>query len=159
MMPSPPIPPSLRRALLGVALLAAAPFAAPPAAAQTLAEVTFVAATSASLDPSVQLPSGSVRAIGPGVDALLARLPDAHAWTEPEAYAARGLAANLRPAFEHQVATSFASAGYFERSRRSVQDGETERTRIEFEDAAGRRTLLVLFDAPDALVWLIAVAR
>jgi len=76
-----------------------------PVAAQTLAEVTFVAATATTLNPAVRLPSGSLRAVGPGVDALLARLPDASAWTEPEAYVARGVASRLRPAFEHQVVT------------------------------------------------------
>lgn len=151
-------PSAIRVPLLAlVLLLAAAPVR--PASAQTLAEVTFVAATSSQLDPALRLPTGSYRAVGPGVDALAARLQDTAEWTEFEAFAARGLAVRLRPAFVAQVTTSFAAAGYFEASRSTVPDGAGTRTRIEFEDGAGRRTLLVLFDAPDELVWLIAASR
>lgn len=128
-------------------------------AAQTLAEVTFVAATATTLNPAIRLPSGSLRAVGPGVDALLARLPDASAWTEPEAYVARGIASRLRPAFEQQVVTSFAAAGFFEASRRTVPDRTGTRTRIEFEGPAGERALLVLFDVPEEVTWLVARSR
>jgi hypothetical protein len=146
----------LRRLTLCLVLLV--PGAAAPVAAQTLAEVTLVTAIATSFDPSVRLPSGSLRALGPGVERLLASLPDGASWTEPEAYVARGIAARLRPAFEHQVITGFAAAGYFEVARSSQPDparGGT-RTRIEFEGPGGRRTLLVLFDGPDEVTWLVA---
>ncbi len=146
--------------LVALALAASLTLTAPaPVAAQTLAEVTFVAATVTTLNPAIRLPSGSLRAVGPGVDALLARLPDASAWTEPEAYVARGIASRLRPAFEQQVVTGFAAAGFFEAARRTVPDGAGTRTRIEFEGAAGERALLVLFDAPEEVTWLVARSR
>lgn len=137
----------------------AALLAGTPVLAQTLVEVTFVAATVTQLDPAVRLPSGSVRAVGPGVERLLARLPDGAAWTDPEAYVARGVAARLRPAFEQQVATSFAAAGYFEASRRRVAASPVPYTRIEFVAADGGRALLVLFDASDEVTWLVARGR
>jgi hypothetical protein len=146
--------------LLACLALAAAGLA-PAARGQTLAEVTLVTAIATSFDAGVRLPSGSLRAVGPGVERLLASLPDGSAWTEPEAYVARGLAANLRDAYEHQVVTGFAAAGYFEVARATRPDparGGT-RTRVEFEGPDGRRTLLVLFDAPDEVVWLVARSR
>ncbi|MDZ7707090.1 MAG: hypothetical protein U5J97_04175 [Trueperaceae bacterium] len=142
-----------------VVVLALSVLAPGQAAAQTLAEVTFVAATATTLNPAIRLPSGSLRAVGPGVDALLARLPDASAWTEPEAYVARGIASRLRPAFEQQVVTGFAAAGFFEASRRTVPDGAGTRTRIEFEGPGGERALLVLFDVPEEVTWLVARSR
>jgi hypothetical protein len=148
------------RAAGRIVVLAAALLAwAPPAAGQTLAEVTFVAATVTQLDPSIRLPSGSLRAVGPGVDRLLARLPDANAWIAGEAYVARGIAARLRPAFEAQVATSFAVAGYFEERRATVPASPQPYTRIEYLAPDGARALLVLFDAPDEVVWLVARAK
>ena len=149
----------IRVALACVALLA--PGTVAPAAAQTLAEVTLVTAIATTLDPSIRLPSGSLRAVGPGVDRLLATLPDAASWTEPEAYVARGVAANLRGAFEHQVITEFAVAGYFETSRSTSPDPATggTRTRVEFAGPDGGRTLLVLFDAPGEVTWLVARGR
>lgn len=129
------------------------------AVAQTLVEVTFVAATVMQLDPGLRLPSGSLRAVGPGVDRLLARLPDASAWTEPEAYVARGIAARLRPAFEHQVVSAFAVEGYFEVDRRTVPASPIPYTRVEFQGEDGTRTLLVLFDAPEEVTWLVARGR
>lgn len=153
--------PTRRRApaLLRVGLLALV-FAMPPLTlAQTLVEVTFVAATVTQLDPSLRLPSGSLRAVGPGVDRLLARLPDARAWTEPEAYVARGIAARLRPAFEQQMATAFAAEGYFESARRSVAGPPVPYTRIEYRRPDGGRVLLVFFDAPDEVTWLVARGR
>jgi hypothetical protein len=155
-----PLPSRRVRVLLACLALAGAGLA-PPARGQTLAEVTLVAAIATSFDASVRLPSGSLRAVGPGVERLLASLPDGSAWTEPEAYVARGLAANLRDAYEHQVVTGFAAAGYFEVARATRPDparGGT-RTRVEFEGPDGRRTLLVLFDAPDEVVWLVARSR
>jgi hypothetical protein len=152
---------SRRLAALLTCLALAAAGPAQPVRAQTLAEVTLVAAIATNLDSSVRLPSGSLRAVGPGVERLLASLPDGSAWTAPEAYVARGLAANLRDAYEHQVVTGFAAAGYFEVARATRPDparGGT-RTRVEFEGPDGRRTLLVLFDAPDEVVWLVARAR
>lgn len=156
-------PTTLSRRLAAVLawLVLAAGVAPAPTYGQTLAEVTLVAAISTSLDASVRLPSGSLRAVGPGVERLLASLPDGSAWTEPEAYVARGIAANLRDAYEHQVVTGFAAAGYFEVSRATRPDparGGT-RTRVEFEGPDGRRTLLVMFDVPDEFVWLVARAR
>lgn len=149
----------IRMTLACLALLA--PGSVAPAAAQTLAEVTLVSAIATTLDPSVRLPSGSLRAVGPGVDRLLATLPDAASWAEPEAYVARGIAANLRSAFEHRVVSEFAVAGYFETSRSTSPDPATggTRTRVELAGPDGSRTLLVLFDAPGEVTWLVARGR
>lgn len=129
------------------------------AAGQTLTDVTWTGAGASLLDPALRLPSGSLRAVGPGVAALADRLPGAAAWSEVEAYAAPGLAAARRPAFLQRLGHSFAAAGYFETSRSTTPDGAGSRTRSVYEDATGRRALLVVFDAPDELVWLFALPR
>lgn len=130
-----------------------------PARAQSLAEVTLVAATATELHPSVQLPRGSVRALGPGREAWIRKVPDAHAWRDWEAYVAQGLATHLRDGYVHQVATSFAAAGFFEAHRETRRVGGETHTRIEFENTGGARTLLYLIEGPDALLWLVAASR
>ena len=160
MSPSRPLPSRPLRTLLACLALAGGGAAA-PVVAQTLAEVTLVTAIATTLDASVRIPSGSLRAVGPGVQRLLASLPDGSEWTDPEAYVARDLAANLRDAYVHQVVTEFAVAGYFEVARSTRPDparGGT-RTRVEFEGPDGRRTLLATFDTPNEFVWLVARAR
>lgn len=125
------------------------------ARAQLLADVLTSTAIAAQFDSSVRFPSGSLRAVGPGLEALEARVPDRQAWTDWEAYAATGIATGLQAGFLHQVATSFALAGYFESERsESVVAGET-RTRIIFEGDDGARLLFVI-RVPQEVVWLTA---
>lgn len=152
---------STTRTLLTAAAVALAVLAGgwAPVRAQTLAEVSLTAAVASQLHPSVRLPTGSYRAVGAGTTPWVGRVPDAADWTDWEAYVARGLAARLRPAFVHQVVTSFAAAGFFEREREQRRaDGEMH-TRIVFQDDAGDRTLLYLIEGPDELLWLIAASR
>lgn len=127
-----------------------------PVRAQSLAEVSLTTAIASEMHPGVRLPSGSYRALGPGTSAWIGKVRDAQRWTDWEAYVARGLAARLRPAFVHQVATSFAAAGYFEQAREQRNAGAETHTRIVFQNDAGERTLLFLIEGPDELLWLIA---
>ncbi|HLU83242.1 MAG TPA: hypothetical protein VKZ43_07540, partial [Trueperaceae bacterium] len=98
-------------------LLAVAVMWLSAAQAQLLADVMVATAISATFDSAVRFPSGSLTAQGPGADALVASVPDAGVWTDWEVYVARGVAANLQPAFAHNVTTAFAVAGYFEAAR------------------------------------------
>ena len=132
------------------------------ARAQLLADVLVATAISATFDNSVRFPSGSYSAVGAGADALIARVPGNTQWTDWEVYVARGLAANLQAGFVHNVATSFAVAGYFEteRGESSVVNGglsETH-TRIVFDGPTGKR-LLYLVRAGQEVAWLTARSR
>ena len=132
--------------------------------APLLAEVLTTTAIAATFDPAVRLPSGSLRAVGAGVDQLVTRLDGASAWTSWEAYVARGVAANLKPAFVHSVITSFAAAGYFEDSResRTVQgaNGTETQTKVVFVDSGGAsRHVLYVIESGDEVAWLIGTAR
>ncbi len=132
------------------------------AAAQLLSEVMVTTAIMATFNSNVRFPSGSLSAVGADADRLIARIPGNADWTQWEVYTARGIAANLQDAFVHQVATSFAVAGYFEgvRSESQVQfGGQTERhTRIEFDGETDTRLLYVI-RAGQELVWLTAAQR
>lgn len=132
--------------------------------AQLLAEVMTTTAIAATFDSAVRFPSGSLRAVGDGVEDLARRLPGSGEWGDWEAYVARGLAANLKPAFVHNVITSFAAAGYFEDSRqtRAVEGptGTETQTKIVFFDMMGSRMhVLYVIEAPDEVVWLIGHVR
>ncbi|HEX7001992.1 MAG TPA: hypothetical protein VF164_09890 [Trueperaceae bacterium] len=142
------------------ALVVAAVLGGGVAQAQLLAEVLTTTAISATFDSAVRFPSGSLRAVGEGVDTLARRLPGASQWGDWEGYVARGLAANLKPAFVHNVITSFAVAGYFEDSRetRTVEGpaGTETQTKIVFFDMMGSRMhVLYVIEAGEEVVWLI----
>lgn len=133
------------------------------ARAQLLADVLVSAAISAQFDPGVSLPRGSMRAVGDGVGALVARLPDASAWTEWEAYVLSGVAVGLAPGVVHEIATAYAVAGYFEteRSERAVAGpgGSETHTRVVFVGDDGSSRLLYVIRADREVVWLTAKAR
>lgn len=146
---------SLAATLLLVSLLALGG----AASAQLLAEVATVAAASAQFDPAVRLPSGSYRVLGQVPASLLAKVEGASAYGDWEAYAARGVAARLFPAHMHQLATSFALAGYFQQSRsEQVVDDETHTKQI-FAGDDGGTILLYSIETPEELVWLIGRSR
>ncbi len=126
-----------------------------PAAAQTLVEVQLVTATMLKLDSQVRLPSGSYRAIGRGANRWVAKVRGRAGFSNWEAYAAKGIARNLRNAYVHQVTTSFALAGYLLGEQKSFKVGQEKHTRYVFESPNGRRALLYVIEAPDALVWLV----
>ncbi len=132
--------------------------------AQLLADVLTTTAISATFDSAVRFPSGSLRAVGSGVDALARRLPGSDQWGDWEAYVATGLAASLKPAFVHNIITSFAAAGYFEDSRetRTAQGptGTETQTKIVFFDMMGSRMhVLYLIETDAEVVWLIGHVR
>jgi len=152
--------------LRGARALAALLALAAPAVAhgQLLADVLTTTAIAATFDSSVRLPSGSLRAVGAGVDDLVRRLPGSADYTDWEAYVARGLAANLRPAFVHQVITSLGAAGYLESSRetRAVQgpNGSETQTKVTFADMmGGDMYVLYVIEGGDEVAWLIGRRR
>ncbi|GEM88579.1 hypothetical protein [Oceanithermus desulfurans] len=126
-----------------------------PAAAQTLVEVQLVTATALKLDSQIRLPSGSYRAVGQGVERLVAKVRGLEGYGRWEAYTAKGIARNLRNAYVHQVANAFAVAGYLLSEQKSFQAGQERHTRYLFESMDGKRALLYVIEAPDALVWLV----
>lgn len=132
------------------------------ARAQLLADVMVTTAIAAQFDGAVRFPSGSLRAVGTGADAIRARVPDQGAWQDWEVYAARGIATALQPAFVHQIATAYAVAGYFERERSErvvpgPAGGETH-LRLIFAGEDGAR-LLYLIRSGQEVVWLTARSR
>lgn len=130
-----------------------------PVRAQTLVEVTLVTAIASQLYPVVSLPSGSLRAMGSGTAAIIARVPDAHAWTDWEVYTANGLASRLAPALLNQVETGLAADGYFRVRSEETQVAGESRTRVEFEGDRGAKALLFLIRSGEELVWLVARSR
>jgi len=126
-----------------------------PAAAQTLLEVQTATAIALKYDPQVRLPRGSYRALGPGVDRWVARVRGGNGYGNWEAYVARGIARRLRPAYVQQVSTAFAQAGYLLVSSEKFGVGAETHQRYVFEDMNGRRAMLYVIEAPDALVWLV----
>lgn len=131
--------------------------------AQLLADVLVATAISATFDSSVRFPSGSLSAQGPGADALIASVPASGDWVDWEVYVARGVAANLQPAFVHNIATAFAVAGYFESARTesntTTATGPQVRTHILFEGGDGTTRLLYLIRSDQEVAWLIARSR
>ncbi|HGY08923.1 MAG TPA: hypothetical protein ENK37_02555 [Oceanithermus profundus] len=130
-----------------------------PAVAQTLVEVQLVTATALKLDSQIRLPSGSYRAVGQGVGRLVAKVRGREGFSSWEAYVAKGIARNLRNAYVHQVATSFAAAGYLLGEQKTFEVGQEKHTRYVFESMDGKRALLYVIEAPDALVWLVGWSR
>lgn len=129
--------------------------ALPLAHAQLLADVMLSSAIATKFDPSLHLPSGSLRAVGKGTQAIISRVPDHASWTGWEVYAARGLALGLQDAYVHQVVTAFAVAGFFESGRQTTTVGPETRTRIVFEGSDGQRLLYVIRTSQE-VVWLTA---
>lgn len=125
------------------------------ASAQLLVEVTVVAAASVQLNPAIQLPSGSYRVTGKVPPGLLKKVDGGNSFRDWEVYSARGLGARLFPAHRHQLANSFALAGYFEQSRNERSTGKEKHTSQLFVGADGGRVLLYVIETPDELVWLI----
>ncbi len=139
-------------ALLALSLAAAA-------GAQTLAEVTLTTAIASQLYPGLSLPSGSLRAMGVGTEAVIARVPDAAAWTGWEVYTAAGLAASLEGALVYGVERDLFLEGYGRVETTPTQEGATTITRVVFENETGARALLVTFRESRELVWLVARSR
>lgn len=129
------------------------------AGAQTLAEVTLTTAIASQLYPGLSLPSGSLRAMGTGTGAVIARVPDAADWTGWEVYTAGGLAASLEGALVYGVERDLFLEGYERVETVPIQDGATTVTRVVFQNASGERALLVTFRASRELVWLVARGR
>lgn len=138
------------------AVLAFAPFTV----AQTLADVTLATAVAAQLQGiTVQVPSGSLRAEGAGTTAVVARVPDASAWTDYEVYTASGVAAALEPALVYGIERDLFVAGFERAETAPSQLGATAVTRVVFVHADGRRALLTTFRTGREFVWLLARSR
>jgi len=126
-----------------------------PATAQTLLEVQVATATSLSLDPQVSLPRGSYKALGPGVKRWINKLHNITGFNNWEAYVAKGIAKRLRSAYVQQVSAAFAQAGYLLESNHKFTVGNEVHQQYIFENVNGRRAMLYVIEAPDALVWLV----
>ena len=135
--------------------LAALLLLAAPVWAQTLLEVQVATAISLKLDQNVRLPKGSYRALGPGVKRWLGKLRNAKDYGNWEAYVAKGLAKRMRPVYVQQVSAAFAQAGYLLESNRKFRVGNEVHQQYVFENMTGRRAMLYVIEAPDALVWLV----
>ena len=136
-------------------VLAALLLLAAPALAQTLLEVQLATAISLKLDQNVRLPKGSYRALGPGVGRLIGKMRNVSGFGKWEAYVARGVAKRLRPAYVQQVSAAFAQAGYLLESNRKFSVGNEVHQQYVFENMEGRRAMLYVIEAPDALIWLV----
>jgi hypothetical protein len=123
--------------------------------AQTLAEMSFVAATSAQLNPAISLPRGSMRAVS-DASSIIAKVPGNQNYSDWEVYTASGIVANLQPAFVNQVSSSFAGAGYFLSDQSEKTVGGTKHTEYVFTDDAGGTALLYVIRDGQELIWLIA---
>lgn len=126
--------------------------------AQFLADTLVATAIASQLYPGVQFPSGTLRAVE-APPSLIARVPDAAAWTSWEAYTARGLGTRLVPAHIHQLTNAFAVAGFFEASRSEAPVGDEVHTRTEFAGPDGGRALLYVIRRGDDIAWLVARQR
>ncbi len=130
------------------------------ASAQLLAEVALAPAIASQLFPPVSWPSGSLRAVGSGVDALVARVvPDRANWRDWEAYTAGGLAASLEGALVYGVERDLMMQGLFRAETTESTVGAERRTRVVFSDGGSQRALLVVLRSGQELVWLVARGR
>jgi hypothetical protein len=123
-----------------------------------LLDVTLSSAIAAQLNPGIRLPRQSLRAVGPGADTIIARVPDAADWTDWEVYTASGFVRNLQPAFAHNIVTEFALNGLFENERSESEVGAELHTRYVFDDGIDR-ALLYVISTPSEVVWMIARGR
>jgi hypothetical protein len=144
--------------LLAAALAWAPLFGAPAALAQTLADVMLTTAIASDLYPAVRFPASSLRATGAGTAAVIARVPDAAAWTGWEVYTATGFAASLEPALVYGVERDLFVEGFERRETTTTQEAGETVTRVVFVHADGRRALLTTFRSARDLVWLVARA-
>jgi len=155
--PSQPSRSVLARAI-ALAVLCAAGALAPLAHAQLLADVVVSTAISAQFDPSLHLPRGTLRAVGKGTEAVIARVPDRGHWTGWEVYEATGLLKNLQAGYVHNIETAFAVDGYFESGRTQKTVGPETRTHIVFQGNDGERLLYVIRTSQE-VVWLTARSK
>lgn len=126
--------------------------------AQLLAEVVLAPALASQLFPPMSFPASSLRAVGGDVGPIVARVPDATAWTGWEVYTATGIAAALEPAVVYDVERGLLAAGYFRESAAQSDVAGERHTRIVFSDGA-QLALLYLIRTPRELVWLVARGR
>lgn len=126
--------------------------------AQLLVEVALAPAIASQLFPPMTFPASSLRAIGGDTGPLIARVPDAAAWTDWEVYTATGFAASLEPAFVYDVERGLLMAGFFRESTTATDVGAERHTRVVFTDGA-QRALLYLIRSGRELVWLVARGR
>lgn len=131
---------------------------APLAHAQLLADVMTSAAISATFDPALKLPRGTLRAVGNGTEAVIARVSDRDRWTDWEVYEATGLVQTLAAGYVHNIETEFAVNGYFESGRTQTTVGPETRTHIVFDGPDGERLLYVIRTSQE-VVWLTARAK
>jgi hypothetical protein len=131
---------------------------APLAHAQLLTDVMMSTALSAEFDPSLRLPHGTLRAVGKGTEAVIARVPDRNRWTSWEVYEATGLVKTLEAGYVHNIETAFAVDGYFESGRTETTVGPETRTHIVFEGPDGKRLLYVIRTSQE-VVWLTARSK
>lgn len=149
-----------RPVLIVLALLA---FAGPTARAQLLADVMVTTAIQAQFNSAVSLPRGTMRAMGAGTAALMARVDDASSWTDWEVYTLGGVVMGLSSAVAQQVSTAYAVAGYFEQQRSERQvagpTGSETHTRVVYLGEAGDLRLLYFIRTAQEVVWLTARGR
>jgi len=129
------------------------------ASAQVLAEVALAPAIASQLFPPVSWPSGSLRALGAGADALIARLPGNAEWRDWEVYTATGLAATLEPALTYGVERDLLVQGLFRAETTTTTIGAERHTRVVFSDGATQRALLYVIRSGQELIWLVARGR
>lgn len=147
-----------RTALLAVPVLLVVAWLAPLAHAQLLADVMVSTAISTTFDPALRLPHGTLRAVGSGTEAVIARVADRDRWTDWEVYEATGLVKTLATGYVHNIETEFAVNGYFESGRTETTVGPETRTHIVFEGPDGERLLYVIRTSQE-VVWLTARAK
>ena len=127
--------------------------------AQLLAEVALAPAIASQLFPPVSWPSGSLRAVGSGADALVARVPGNAEWQGWEVYTATGLAATLEPALVYGVERDLMMQGLFRAETSNASVGTERHTRVVFSDGGAQRALLYVMRSGQELVWLVARGR
>jgi hypothetical protein len=126
--------------------------------AQLLAEVMTTTAIASQLYPAMSFPPSSLRAVGDGTGPLIARVPDAVAWTDWEVYTATGFAASLEPAFVRDIELALLMEGFFRAETVVTERGPERHTRVVFVEG-DRRALLYLIRSGRELVWLVARGR
>ena len=126
--------------------------------AQTLVEVTTVTAIASQMFPAMSFPPSTLRAMGRGTEAVIARVPDAAAWTGWEVYTATGFAASLEPAFVYDIERGLLVEGFFRESTSTNDVGGERHTRVVFTDGT-QQALLYLIRSGRELVWLVARNR
>lgn len=154
-MKSLPATPWIRRA---GAVVAAFALVGAVLAQGLLLDVTVSSAIAATLNPGIRLPRNSLHAVGPGAEAVVARVADSAEWTDWEVYTATGFVRNLQPLFAHNLVTSFALVGLWESERSETVVGEEVHSRFVFDDGIDR-ALLYVIQAPSEVVWMIAKGR